>query len=159
MNFCDYLEIFKKNNLNQFLQKEQNCQIAKYKQKKYRQIIKKKSVEKNTQFLKDIEKYVTFYGKNRNGKNKLNIANKEENIIQKFNERYYKIKKEEDFYLFIKQNYKEISFDVASKEENDIDNYIHHFQDLVENFQNWFEKTPRKRRKTTPIKFLTKKIK
>ena len=42
MNFCDYLEIFKKNNLNQFLQKEKSCQIAKYKQKKYRQIIKKK---------------------------------------------------------------------------------------------------------------------
>ena len=45
MNFCDYLEIFKKNNLNQFLQKEK---IAIYKQKKCRQIIKKKSREKHT---------------------------------------------------------------------------------------------------------------
>ena len=147
MNFCSYLDIFKKDNLSLFLEEEKENQIKRYKQKKYKEVIEKKEISmKNIQNLEIIKNFVTFYDSNKKGKN--NLDNEENSIIRKFEERNYKINKEEGFISFIKQIHKEISFDLTSKEKDDINNYIKMLENLFENFDKWFEnKNGRKNRK------------
>ena len=65
MTFNTYLEIFKENNLAQFLEKEKKSQIKKYKQKKYKEIIKKEISEKNIENLKALKNFVTLGVKNK----------------------------------------------------------------------------------------------
>ena len=147
MNFLAYLDIFKEENLSLFLEEEKENQIKRYKQKKYKEVIEKKEIsEKNFQNLEKIKNYVTFFDENKKGKN--NFDNKERSIIQEFEERNYKINKEEDFVSFIKEIHKEISFDLTSKEEDDINNDIKRLENLFLNFDKWFEnKTGRCTRK------------
>ena len=147
MNFCSYLDIFKKDNLSLFLEEEKENQIKKYKQKKYKEVIEKKEISmKNIQNLEIIKNFVTFYDNNKKGKN--NLDNEENSIIREFEERNYKINKEEGFISFIKQIHKEISFDLTAKEKDDINNYIKMLENLFENFDKWFEnKKGRKNRK------------
>ena len=138
MNFCSYLDIFKEDNLSLFLEEEKENQIKRYKQKKYKEVIEKKEISmKNIQNLEIIKNFVTFYDSNKKGKN--NLDNEENSIIRKFEECYYKINKEEGFISFIKQIHKEISFDLTSKEKDDINNYIKMLENLFENFDKWFE--------------------
>ena len=101
---------------------------------------------KNIQNLEIIKNFVTFYDSNKKGKN--NLDNEESSIIREFEERNYKINKEEGFISFIKQIHKEISFDLTAKEKDDINNYIKMLENLFENFDKWFEnKKGRKNRK------------
>ena len=147
MNFCSYLDIFKEDNLSLFLEEEKENQIKRYKQKKYKEVIEKKEISmKNIQNLEIIKNFVTFYDSNKKGKN--NLDNEESSIIREFEERNYKINKEEGFISFIKQIHKEISFDLTAKEKDDINNYIKMLENLFENFDKWFEnKKSRKNRK------------
>ena len=86
MNFCSYLNIFKKDNLSLFLEEEKENQIKRYKQKKYKEVIEKKEISmKNIQNLEIIKNFVTFYDSNKKGKN--NLDNEENSIIRKFEER------------------------------------------------------------------------
>ena len=149
MNFCLYLDIFKENDLNQFLEAEKENQINRYKQKKYKEVIEKKEIsEKNVQNLEKIKNCVTFFDNNKKGKN--NLDKKEKSIIQDFEERNYKINKEEKFISFIKQIHQEISFELTPKEEEDIKNYIKKLENLFLNFDKWNEKkTGRNARKKT----------
>ena len=161
MTFHTYLEIFKENILAQFLEKEKKSQIKKYKQKKYKEIIKKEISEKNIENLTHLKKFVTLGVKNKNYKNKLNFNKNEENIIQEFEGRNYKISKENKFIKYIKSSkkYKNINFELTSKEINDINKNIEDLKALVNDFQNWFNKTPRKSRKKKAKIFSIKKSK
>ena len=161
MTFNTYLEIFKENNLAQFLEKEKKSQIKKYKQKKYKKIIKKEISEKNIENLKILKNFVTLGVKNKKYKNKLNFNKNEVNIIQEFEGRNYKISKEKKFIIYIKSSkkYKNINFELTSKEINDINKNIEDLNALVNDFQNWFNKTPRKSRKKKAKIFSIKKSK
>ena len=148
MTFQEYLEIFKKNNLELFLENERKSQIKKYEQKKYKEIIDKAISNDEIENLEIIKDYVTFGVRNKNVKKELKFDNIEENIIKEFKERNYKISKEKDFISFINQKYGEINFELTLNEKNDIDDYIKHLRDLVENFNTWFkDKSSRKSRK------------
>ena len=148
MTFQEYLEIFKKNSLEQFLENERESQTKKYKQKKYKEAIDKVISKNESGNLNLLKKYVTFGVKNKNTKKKIDLDNIEENIIKDFRERNYKIRKEKGFVSFIEQKYKEINLVLTSEEEKDIDKYIKNLRDLVENFDTWFEdKKSRKSRK------------
>ena len=148
MTFQEYLEIFKKNNLELFLENERKSQIKKYEQKKYKEVIDKEISRDNIENLKNIKNYVIFGVKNKNIKKALEFDNIEENTIKNFKERNYKISKEKKFISFINLKYGEINFELTSNEKNDIDDYIKHLRDLVENFNTWFkDKSSRKSRK------------
>ena len=148
MTFQEYLEIFKKNNLELFLENERKSQIKKYEQKKYKEVIDKEISRDNIENLKNIKNYVIFGAKNKNIKKALEFDNIEENTIKNFKERNYKISKEKKFISFINLKYGEINFELTSNEKNDIDDYIKHLRDLVENFNTWFkDKSSRKSRK------------
>ena len=148
MTFQEYLEIFKKNNLELFLENERKSQIKKYEQKKYKEVIDKEISRDNIENLKNIKNYVIFGVKNKNIKKALEFDNIEENTIKNFKERNYKISKEKKFISFINLKYGEINFELTSNEKNDIDDYIKHLRDLVENFNKWFkDKSSRKSRK------------
>ena len=148
MTFQEYLEIFKKNNLELFLENERKSQIKKYEQKKYKEVIDKEISRDNIENLKNIKNYVIFGVKNKNIKKALKFDNIEENTIKNFKERNYKISKEKKFISFINLKYGEINFELTSNEKNDIDDYIKHLRDLVENFNTWFkDKSSRKSRK------------
>ena len=148
MTFQEYLEIFKKNNLELFLENERKSQIKKYEQKKYKEVIDKEISRDNIENLKNIKNYVIFVVKNKNIKKALEFDNIEENTIKNFKERNYKISKEKKFISFINLKYGEINFELTSNEKNDIDDYIKHLRDLVENFNTWFkDKSSRKSRK------------
>ena len=148
MTFQEYLEIFKKNNLELFLENERKSQIKKYEQKKYKEVIDKEISRDNIENLKNIKNYVIFGVKNKNIKKALEFDNIEENTIKNFKERNYKISKEKKFISFINLKYGEINFELTSNEKNDIDDYIKHLRDLVENFNTWFkDKSSRKKKK------------
>lgn len=148
MTFQEYLEIYKKNNLEHFLENERKSQIKKYEQKKYKEVIYKEISKDEIENLTIINNYVTFGVKNKNVKRELKLDNIEENTIKDFKERNFKISKEKEFISFINQKYDEINFDLTSNEKNDINDYIKLLRDLVENFNTWFkDKSSRKSRK------------
>ena len=145
--FGQYFDIFINNNWEQFAERERESQIKKYKQKKYKEIINEIISEKNTQILKQIKKYTTIGVKNKKGESLLDSENKEENIIEKFERHNYKIIKEKEFIVFIHSlnQYKNISFEISLKELDDINKHISVLKVLVNDFQKWIEKKPRKR--------------
>ena len=159
--FGQYFDIFINNNWEQFAERERESQIKKYKQKKYKEIINEIISEKNTQILKQIKKYTTIGVKNKKGKSLLDSENKEENIIEKFERHNYKITKEKEFIVFIHSlnQYKNISFEISLKELDDINKHISVLKVLVNDFQKWIEKKPRKRTKKITKKFSVKKFK
>ena len=159
--FGQYFDIFINNNWEQFIERERESQIKKYKQKKYKEIINEIISEKNTQILKQIKKYTTIGVKNKKGENILDSDNKEENIIEKFERHNYKIIKEKEFIVFIHSlnQYKNISFEISLKELDDINKHISVLKVLVNDFQKWIEKKPRKRTKKITKKFSVKKFK
>ena len=159
--FGQYFDIFINNNWEQFAERERESQIKKYKQKKYKEIINEIISEKNTQILKQIKKYTTIGVKNKKGESLLDSENKEENIIEKFERHNYKIIKEKEFIVFIHSlnQYKNISFEISLKELDDINKHISVLKILVNDFQKWIEKKPRKRTKKITKKFSVKKFK
>ena len=159
--FGQYFDIFINNNWEQFAERERDSQIKKYKQKKYKEIINEIISEKNTQILKQIKKYTTIGVKNKKGESLLDSENKEENIIEKFERHNYKIIKEKEFIVFIHSlnQYKNISFEISLKELDDINKHISVLKILVNDFQKWIEKKPRKRTKKITKKFSVKKFK
>ena len=159
--FGQYFDIFINNNWEQFAERERESQIKKYKQKKYKEIINEIISEKNTQILKQIKKYTTIGVKNKKGESLLDTENKEENIIEKFERHNYKIIKEKEFIVFIHSlnQYKNISFEISLKELDDINKHISVLKVLVNDFQKWIEKKPRKRTKKITKKFSVKKFK
>ena len=159
--FGQYFDIFINNNWEQFAERERESQIKKYKQKKYKEIINEIISEKNTQILKQIKKYTTIGVKNKKGESLLDSENKEENIIEKFERHNYKIIKEKEFIVFIHSlnQYKNISFEISLKELDDINKHISVLKVLVNDFQKWIEKKPRKRTKKITKKFSVKKFK
>lgn len=159
--FGQYFDIFINNNWEQFAERERESQIKKYKQKKYKEIINEIISEKNTQILKQIKKYTTIGVKNKKDENILDSENKEENIIEKFERHNYKIIKEKEFIVFIHglNQYKNISFEISLKELDDINKHISVLKVLVNDFQKWIEKKPRKRTKKITKKFSVKKFK
>ena len=161
MTFGQYFDIFINNNWEQFIERERESQIKKYKQKKYKEIINEIISEKNTQILKQIKKYTTIGVKNKKGESLLDSENKEENIIEKFERHNYKIIKEKEFIVFIHSlnQYKNISFEISLKELDDINKHISVLKVLVNDFQKWIEKKPRKRTKKITKKFSVKKFK
>ena len=161
MTFGQYFDIFINNNWEQFIERERESQIKKYKQKKYKEIINEIISEKNTQILKQIKKYTTIGVKNKKGESLLDSENKEENIIEKFERHNYKIIKEKEFIVFIHSlnQYKNISFEISLKELDDINKHISVLKILVNDFQKWIEKKPRKRTKKITKKFSVKKFK
>ena len=56
MTFGQYFDFFINNNWEQFIEKERESQIKKYKQKKYKEIINEIISEKNVQNLEQIKK-------------------------------------------------------------------------------------------------------
>ena len=159
--FGQYFDIFINNNWEQFAERERESQIKKYKQKKYKEIINEIISDKNTQILKQIKKYTTIGVKNKKGESLLDSENKEENIIEKFERHNYKIIKEKEFIVFIHSlnQYKNISFEISLKELDDINKHISILKVLVNDFQKWIEKKPRKRTKKITKKFSVKKFK
>ena len=159
--FGQYFDIFINNNWEQFAERERESQIKKYKQKKYKEIINEIISEKNTQILKQIKKYTTIGVKNKKGESLLDSENKEENIIEKFERHNYKIIKEKEFIVFIHSlnQYKNISFEISLKELDNINKHISVLKVLVNDFQKWIEKKPRKRTKKITKKFSVKKFK
>ena len=161
MTFGQYFDIFINNNWEQFIERERESQIKKYKQKKYKEIINEIISDKNVQNLERIKKYTTIGVKNKKGENILDSDNKEENIIEKFERHNYKIIKEKEFIVFIHSlnQYKNISFEISLKELDDINKHISVLKVLVNDFQKWIEKKPRKRTKKITKKFSVKKFK
>ena len=161
MTFGQYFDIFINNNWEQFIERERESQIKKYKQKKYKEIINEIISEKNTQILKQIKKYTTIGVKNKKGESLLDSENKEENIIEKFERHNYKIIKEKEFIVFIHSlnQYKNISFEISLKELDDINKHISILKVLVNDFKNWIEKKPRNIIKKLTKKFSVKKFK
>ena len=161
MTFGQYFDIFINNNWEQFIERERESQIKKYKQKKYKEIINEIISDKNVQNLERIKKYTTIGVKNKKGENILNSDNKEENIIEKFETHNYKIIKEKEFIVFIHSlnQCKNISFEISLKELEDINKHISILKVLVNDFQKWIEKKPRKRTKKITKKFSVKKFK
>ena len=159
--FGQYFDIFINNNWEQFIERERESQMKKYKQKKYKEIINEIISEKNTQILKQIKKYTTIGVKNKKGESLLDSENKEENIIEKFERHNYKIIKEKEFIVFIHSlnQYKNISFEISLKELDDINKHISVLKVLVNDIQKWIEKKPRKRTKKITKKFSVKKFK
>lgn len=159
--FGQYFDIFINNNWEQFIERERESQMKKYKQKKYKEIINEIISDKNTQILKQIKKYTTIGVKNKKGENILDSENKEENIIEKFERHNYKIIKEKEFIVFIHSlnQYKNISFEISLKELEDINKHISILKVLVNDFKNWIEKKPRNLIKKITKKFSVKKFK
>ena len=155
MTFGQYFDIFINNNWEQFIERERESQIKKYKQKKYKEIINEIISDKNVQNLERIKKYTTIGVKNKKGENILDSENKEENIVEKFERHNYKIIKEKEFIVFIHSlnQYKNISFEISLKELDDINKHISILKVLVNDFKNWIEKKPR-----NIIKKITKKF-
>ena len=82
MTFGQYFDIFINNIWEQFIERERESQMKKYKQKKYKEIINEIISDKNVQNLERIKKYTTIGVKNKKGENILDSDNKEENIIE-----------------------------------------------------------------------------
>ena len=161
MTFGQYFDIFINNNWEQFIERERESQMKKYKQKKYKEIINEIISDKNVQNLERIKKYTTIGVKNKKGENILDSENKEENIIEKFERHNYKIIKEKEFIVFIHSlnQYKNISFEISLKELEDINKHISILKVLVNDFKNWIEKKPRNIIKKITKKFSVKKFK
>ena len=158
MTFGQYFDIFINNNWEQFIERERESQMKKYKQKKYKEIINEIISDKNVQNLERIKKYTTIGVKNKKGENILDSENKEENMIEKFERHNYKIIKEKEFIVFIHSlnQCKNISFEISLKELDDINKHISVLKVLVNDFQKWIEKKPRKRTKKITKKFSVK---
>ena len=161
MTFGQYFDIFINNNWEQFIERERESQMKKYKQKKYKEIINEIISDKNVQNLERIKKYTTIGVKNKKGENILDSENKEENIIEKFERHNYKIIKEKEFIVFIHSlnQCKNISFEISLKELEDINKHISILKVLVNDFKNWIEKKPRNLIKKITKKFSVKKFK
>ena len=161
MTFGQYFDIFINNNWEQFIERERESQMKKYKQKKYKEIINEIISDKDVQNLERIKKYTTIGVKNKKGENILDSENKEENIIEKFERHNYKIIKEREFIVFIHSlnQYKNISFEISLKELEDINKHISILKVLVNDFKNWIEKKPRNIIKKIAKKFSVKKFK
>jgi len=143
--FDEYYDDFLNNNLEEFLLKGKEKQLADFKQKKYKTIIKKLIQDKKNNALNIIgNKYTSFISLNKEGEKK--YKTKPLLIKDLFLYCSYTINKQEKFQDYVKTIYKSLNFEFKYEKEK-IEKNIKLFKKLAKEYKDWFiKKIPRKRK-------------
>jgi len=143
--FDEYYDDFLNNNLEEFLLKGKEKQLADFKQKKYKTIIKKLIQDKKNDALNIIRNnYTSFISLNKEGEKK--NKTKPLSIKDLFLYYSYTINKQEKFQDYVKTIYKSLNFEFKYEKEK-IEKNIKLFKKLAKEYKDWFiKKIPRKRK-------------
>jgi len=146
MPFDKYYNNFLNNNLEEFISKQREKQLADFKQKKYKMIIEKLIQDNNWDELNIIKvNFISFISLNKEGEKKIKTKPlSEEDFFHCYS---YTIYKPEKFQNYVKKIDKSLNFDFEYEKEI-IERNMCLLKNTAKRYENWFsEKTPRKIKK------------